>query len=87
MTTPFMCERKPVAAFFGGVIFRIKAFIDNNPRLVKKYCAEDVRFHAKTGTWDAKQAVGVIKFNTELEVLLDDILDGGDGVVGQGRVL
>ena len=76
MTTTFVRQRKPVAAFFGGVFFRIKAYIDNDPRLVKKHCAEDVRLHAKAGTWDAKQTVGVIKFNAELEVFLNDILDG-----------
>jgi hypothetical protein len=88
MTTPFMGERETIAAFDPRGFFWVQALVEHDSGLVEKHCPKDIG--ATLGiARNAKQPVGVVELDAELEVLLDDIFDGDwrrDGYASSVRV-
>jgi hypothetical protein len=74
MSTALMGHRVKGAALLRRILLGVEAFVDHDPGLVEEHRAENVG--VEVGTRHTEQAVGVVEFDAELEVLLDDIFDG-----------
>ena len=73
MPAAFMCEREPVPAFNGWVLFRIQALMDEDLAAVHPYRAKDVRLRPRL--WYLKHFMEIVEIDRQLEVFLDDVFD------------
>jgi hypothetical protein len=88
MPAAFMGQCKTVTAFLRRVLLRVEALVDHDPALIEEDRTKNVGV-ALGITRNTEQLVRVVEVDAELEVLLDDILDGNrrdDGYAPGPRV-
>ena len=78
VSASLVAERKAKSAFHRRVFLGIEALVDHDALVVKENRAENVGTLApvKAGARNAEQPMGVVELNAELEVLLNNVLDG-----------